>query len=152
MKDDVESPLPRALRSRMSVRRYSSSAATPCEGRTVRSGGSKSTSVVAARAPRRGSRPSRPTCERKHAFYREVDAFERAVRDAIEESALSACSRRRALRTRYGMPAFAALPHALVVRTHLVDRDALATAKWWRHRPRSRSVKTCHTAIATEAL
>jgi hypothetical protein len=75
--------------------------------------------------------PAATARERKHALSVEVDAFERAVRDAIEESALPRlCSRRGALRTRVRDARFReSLPHALVVRTHLIDRDALCHAE-----------------------
>src|SRR2546425_11935995 len=70
--------------------------------------------------------PAAAAGQRQHALSVELDPFERAVRDAIEEPTLSGpCPRWRALRprvrdTRLREP----LPHALVVRGDLVDRDA----------------------------
>jgi hypothetical protein len=70
--------------------------------------------------------PATAAGKREHALSVEVDAFERAVRDAIEEPTFPGfCPRWRALRSRVrdaslGEP----FPHALVVRGNLIDRDA----------------------------
>ena len=64
-------------------------------------------------------------------LYVELDPFERAVRDPIEEPPHSgSCPRRRALRPRVRDAGLREpLPHALVVRGHFVDRDGLGHAE-----------------------
>ena len=79
--------------------------------------------------------PPAATGERKHALPFERHAFQRSMRNAIEEAALARpISRRRALGTGVGNArSRETLPHALVVRADVVDRDA-----------------TCHDAILAE--
>jgi hypothetical protein len=71
--------------------------------------------------------PTAAAGQRQHTLSLEVDAIERAIRDAIEKPPLPGFrSWRRALRTRVRDTRFREpFPHALVVRAHLIDRDAL---------------------------